>query len=120
MTGAVAPHASDAELAILSPLREGGTLGEFLVAEIRPVGGDGTLQIVCRREGATVRLDVALAADGGPSPPAVAGPYAVFYALENAAPADGQRLALALALILKTNAFVPPPPGLEPFKAGNP
>jgi hypothetical protein len=112
--------ASDAELAILSPLREGGALGEFEITRIEPIGEDGLLQITCRRGGAAVRLEVALAVDGGPLPPAVAGRYAVFYALEKAAPADGQRLALALAAILEANTAAPIPPGLGPFGSKQP
>ena len=112
---AMRAQASAEELAILAPLKEGSTLGGFEVAEIDPVGGDGVLRIVCAKQGARVRLDVSLAVDGGPPPPAVAGRYAIFYALEKAVPADGERLALALAAILQTNATAPTPQGLGQF-----
>jgi len=115
-----APHAAavplpEAERALLSPLHEGDALGGFAVTEIHAVGDDGVLRILCRKGRAAVRLEVALAGEGGPPPPAIAGRYAVFYAIENADAADGERLAVALAAILQANAAVPPPPRLTPF-----
>ena len=114
---AARPHASDLELAIIAPLREGGVLGGFEVVEIDPIGTDGALRITCRKQSSVVHLDVALGVDGGPPPPAVAGRYSVFYRVEQAAPAEGERLSLALAAILQNNAAAPPPPGLAPFNA---
>jgi hypothetical protein len=117
---AVRPHASEAELALLSPLNEGDSLGGFDIAEIAPIDSDGLLRITCRKNDAAVRLDVALAmADGGPRPPAVAGRYAVFYSLERGEPGDGQRLARALASIIEANAAVPIPPGLGSYPTGH-
>ena len=117
---AVRPHASEAELALLSPLNEGDSLGGFDVAEIAPIDSEGLHRITCRKNDAAVRLDVALAmAAGGPRPPAVAGRYAVFYSLETGDPGDGQRLARALASIIEANAAVPIPPGLGSYSSGH-
>jgi hypothetical protein len=113
--GASHPHASDTELALVAPLHEGSNLAGFEIAEIDPVTGSGLLRLVCRQGGATVRLDVGLAAAGSPPPPATAGRYAVFYGVEHASAADGERLALALSAILQANASAPTPQGMGPF-----
>ncbi len=109
------PPAGDAELALLAPLREGGALGDFAVTEIDAVGADGLLHLVCTKASAKVKLDVALKAEGGPAPPALAGRYAVFYATEGASSAEGDALARALAAILEANAASPAPPKMAPF-----
>ncbi len=101
------------EQALLSPLREGSVLAGFDVAEIHGIGDDGVLRIVCRKARTAVRLDVALAADGGAAPAVRGGPYAVFYTVENVAPAEGERLAAALAAVLAANAGAPPPASLR-------
>ncbi len=106
------------ELALLAPLREGGALGGFDVAEIHPIGDDGVLRLVCRKRRSAVRLAVALATDGGAPPAATAGRYAVYFTLENGDPADGERLASALAAVLQANAAVPVPPGLGGLTGG--
>jgi hypothetical protein len=67
------------------------------------------------KERAIIRLYVALAADGGPTPPATAGQYSVFYSLKDAAPEDGERLAKELAAVVEKNSGAPPPPGITPF-----
>lgn len=113
-----ASRASAADLAVLAPLREGGSLHGFDIAAIDDK--DGIVQMLCRRGPETVRLDVTLAADAGPPPPAMAGPYAVFYELEGPSQAEGEQLALALAAVLQKNSAVPPPPSLTPFKAKTP
>ncbi|UQA56285.1 hypothetical protein [Polyangium aurulentum] len=102
------------ELALVAPLVPGARLEDFEVREVRAVQG-GVLTLVLAKDRATVRLSVALAEDGGPAPPALAGRYAVFYSLRNAQPEDGERLARALARILDKHADVPAPPGLGPF-----
>jgi hypothetical protein len=109
-------RASEAERAFLRPLTEGRSLGGFQVRELRPVE-KGSLRIVCERDGARVNLDIALLGPESPSPPAMAGPYAVYYSLERASQADGERLARELEKILTANAAVPPPPGLQPYPA---
>jgi hypothetical protein len=109
------PPLGEAERALLVPLHDGSTLAGFDVAEIRSVDESGLLRIVCKRAGATVRLEIALAGEGGPAPPARAGRYAIFYALENAPPKEGERLASALATILTANAGASPPPRMRPF-----
>jgi hypothetical protein len=45
------------------------------------------------------------------------GRYAIYYSLERASQADGERLARELEKILAANAAAPPPPGLKPFRA---
>jgi hypothetical protein len=106
-------NAGQAELAILAPLREGSTLDGYDVTQIHRVH-DGVLSISCRTTRAGVRLDVGLASAKGAMPPAVAGRYAVFYALGTGATSDdGEHLAQALAKILETNANAPTPPGLS-------
>ncbi|MDI1445230.1 hypothetical protein [Polyangium sp. 6x1] len=106
--------AGPAELALVAPLAPGDTLDGFTVREILAVQ-DGVLTLVCAKDRALVRLSVALAADGGPAPPAVAGKYAVFYSARGSDPAVGERLAKALAAILEKHPDVPVPPGMTSF-----
>ncbi len=118
ITTAAASEASPAELAVLAPLRVGGSLRGF---DITAIDHDvGMVQMVCRRDHATVRLDVTLAADAGPTPPAMAGPYAVFYEIDGASQAAGEELALALAAVLQRNSAAPPPPSLTRFNVRDP
>jgi hypothetical protein len=109
-----------AELLLLAPLHEGSTLAGFDVAEIHPVGDDGALRISCRNARASVWITVTLAEPAGgsaPAPAAVAGSYAVSYALEKeATPAEGERLARSFAAILEANAGASPPPRLGPSR----
>jgi hypothetical protein len=107
--------AGPADRALVSPLSEGSALGEFQVKEIQAVNDEGVLRVVCARDHAVVRLDVALLSEDGPAPPAVAGRYAIFYSLKGATPEDGERLAGELAAIVKANAGAPAPPGMKPF-----
>lgn len=117
-----APHASAAparaltaaEQAIVTPLAAGSTLASFTVREIRGVE-EGVMLVVCADHGAQVKLTVALAKGGGDAPPAVAGPYAVFYQIRSASPSEGEKLAKALAKVLEANLAAPPPPGMTPF-----
>ncbi|MDI1431122.1 hypothetical protein [Polyangium sorediatum] len=106
--------AGPAELALVAPLAPGSTLDGFAVREIRAVQ-DGVLTLVCEKDRAAVRLSVALAVDDGPTPPAFAGKYAVFYSARGSDPADGERLAKALAAILEKHPDVPVPPGMTSF-----
>lgn len=109
------PRASEAEREFLRPLAEGRRLGGFEVRELRPVD-NGSLRIVCERDGARVKLDIALLGPESPSPPAMVGRYAIYYSLERASQADGERLARELEKILAANAAILPPPGLKPFR----
>jgi len=110
------PAAGPAELALLAPLGPGSALLDFEVAEIHAVGDEGTLRVVCGRGEAIVALDVGLVAEAGPSPPARAGQYAIFYnTLKSATPREGERLAVALAAILEQNAAAPIPPGMTAY-----
>ena len=119
--------AGPAERALLAPLTEGAPLGDYEVREIHAVDPEGRLRIVCvkgRAEGRAegrekrrevVRLDVVLASEGGPEPPAETMRYAIFYSLKGAPPEDGERLAKALAEVLQKNEAAPPPPGMAPY-----
>ena len=106
--------ATAAEMALIAPLTKGSSLGGWDVLRVEGVD-QGTLRVVCVNGRSVVRLDVALAADGGPAPPATAGKYAVFYSLKDASPEDGERLAKELARVVEKNAAAPPPPGMTPF-----
>jgi hypothetical protein len=105
---------SSAERALVAPLAPGSDLAGFSVREIRGVEG-GVMRVVCVKGKAEVRLDLALADEEGPTPPAVAGRYAVFYAVERATPEEGEKLAKALAKVVEKNAAAPPPAGMAPF-----
>ena len=79
------------------------------------------MRLVLVRADAEVRLDVALDdPDAQQAPAARAGRYAVYYAIRNAAPEDGERLAQKLAEVLKANAGVAPPPGMTVFTPTRP
>lgn len=108
--------AGAAELALVAPLVPGSALADFEVAAIQAVSAEGTLRVLCERGEASVALDVGLVADGGPIPPAVAGRYAIFYAIRGATSQEGERLAAALAAILEQNAAAPIPPGMAPYR----
>lgn len=111
--------AGPAERALLAPLAEGAALGELEVREIQAVNHEGVLRVICAKGRAVVRLDVALLADEGPEPPGATDRYAVFYSLKNATPEEGERLARALADVIKKNeAAAPVPPGMVPFVPG--
>lgn len=103
-----APLAPPDEAKILAPLAIGGALGDFTILEIRPIDGDGLMKIVCEKDRGFVSLVVALRAEDGPAPPAEAPPYAVFYGTRNATSSEGERLAIALADILRKNGAKPP------------
>jgi hypothetical protein len=104
-----------AEAAIVAPLTSGSDLAGYKVREIQGVK-EGVMRVVCAKDQAIVRLQIALAADEGPSAPATTGRYAVFYSAKGTSPQEGERLAKALAKILEGNAAKPPPAGLAPFK----
>jgi hypothetical protein len=107
--------AGPAELALVAPLMPGSSLLDFTVREIHAVDR-GRLRVVCGKDKAVVRLDVALLdAEGAVVPPASAGRYAVFYSLRGGAPEDGDRLARALAHLIGAHASAPPPPGMTTF-----
>jgi hypothetical protein len=107
-------RAGPAELAFVEPLRVGGTLEGYSIDGIEAVH-DGTMGVVVGRAGETVRLEIAVADPGAPPPPGVAGRYAVYVDFHGSPPADGERLASALARIVGAHPSVPPPPGLAAF-----
>lgn len=106
--------ATGAELALLAPVVPGSALLDFTVREIHAVDR-GRLRVVCVKDKAVVRLDVALLDPEGTVPPASAGRYAVFYSLRGAAPEDADRLARKLARLIEPHASAPPPPGMTTF-----
>ncbi|MRG90758.1 hypothetical protein [Polyangium spumosum] len=106
--------AGPAELALVAPLAPGSSLDGFTVREILAVR-DGVLTLVCEKDRSVVRLSIALAADDGPTPPAVAGKYAIFYSARRGDPAEAERLAKALAALLEKHPDVPAPPGMTSF-----
>jgi hypothetical protein len=107
-------QAGPAELALVDPLRVGGSLEDYSVESIEAVHA-GTMGIVVTRAGETVRLEIALADPVSPPPPGPAGRCAVYVDVHGPPPPDGERLAQALARIVSSHASVPPPPGLAPF-----
>jgi hypothetical protein len=111
------PPAGSAELALVAPLTAGSTIGGFTVRAVHGVQ-DGVFRVVCAKDKAVVRLDVALLDDseGAPSPPATAGRYAIYYSLRGATPEEGEQLATKLARAISGNASALVPPGLAPFK----
>jgi len=102
------------ELALVAPLAPGSELGGYQVRAIHGVQ-DGVMRLVCVKDRATVRLDVALVDDDGPQPPATAGRYAVFYSLKGAVPEDGLGLAEALAKVVAAHQDAPAPRGMRKF-----
>lgn len=106
--------ASPAELAIVAPATPGAALEGYTIREIHGVR-HGMIEVVCDKGPAAVILSIALFAEGGAAPPASTDRYAVFYSLRGAPAEDGERLATALARLLKTNGAVPLPPDLTPF-----
>lgn len=98
----------------MAPLAKGSELGGYQVRAIHGVQ-DGFMRVVLVKDGATVRLDVALASDDGPTPPATAGKYAVFYSLKGAVPEDGVALAQKLAKIIEGRKDAPAPKGMTKF-----
>jgi hypothetical protein len=121
ISAAPRPSPTETELALIAPLRGGSPLADYNIDQIEPVDADGTLAIVARKGASTVRLEVALVdtSGSGPSPPATGGAYAVFFALDGAVPADGERLAKALAAVIEANAAVARPSGMRPFRPKN-
>lgn len=119
--GAAQPHpAGPAELAVVAPLRPGDALADFEVTAILAVDAAGALRVACEQGEAGLTLEVTLATDTGPPPPARAGRYAIFYALRvGATHEQGQRLAAALAAVLAANAETPIPPGMASRPAPN-
>jgi hypothetical protein len=107
---------SDAEAALIAPLKAGAALEDYQVREVHGVT-HGYERLVCTRGAGVVQLDVALAGDT--RAPATAGRYAIFYSLKDAPDADGQKLAKALAAIVLTHAENPPPPGMTVFTPRN-
>lgn len=108
------PPPSAEELALIAPIARGSEIDGFIVRDVRGVE-DGRMRLVCVRDEAVVRLDVALLDPDGPLPPASAGRYAVYYSLKGATPEDGDKLAKRLAAALGAHVDSPPPAGMTRF-----
>lgn len=108
------PPPSAEELALIAPIQKDSDLGGFVVRDVRGVE-DGVMRLVCAKDRAVVRLDVALLSEDGPAPPAMAGRYAIYYSLKNAAPDEGELLAKKLAAVIAAHADLPAPKGMTPF-----
>ena len=108
------PPPSAEELALIAPIARGSEIDGFIVRDVRGVE-DGRMRLVCVKDEAVVRLDVALLDSDGPLPPASAGRYAVYYSLKGATPEDGDKLARRLARALGAHADSPPPAGMTRF-----
>ena len=109
--------AGPAELAVVAPLVAGNKLVEgWTVREIRAVR-DGTFRVACKQDDGRghVDLEIALHEDADPSPPAVAGRFAIFYAARRVEPSEAAKLATALAKVIEKNKDAAPPPGLTAF-----
>lgn len=114
---AFGPPATDAELALVAPLRTGGLLDDWVVEGIDAVT-DGALVIHLLHDGSRMNLDVTLTAGATALPPAAAGPYGIYvtHAVgDRARGTVGLSLAESLARILSANLAVPAPPGLRPY-----
>ncbi len=106
--------AGPSELALIAPIAAGTMLEGYSVKAVNAVE-NGILVIQCEKERTKITLWVALLGEGGPSAPASAGKYAVFYSLRGAESEDGEKLARAIAAILEKHGDVPVPPGLGRF-----
>jgi hypothetical protein len=111
------PAAGPSELAVVAPLRQGAALADWRVDFVGAIGEAGAISIECSRGPARARLDVARVAPGAPDPPAIAGPYAIYYGT-GAPPGEGERLARALAEVVAKNLAASVPPRLAPLRGG--
>lgn len=106
------PPAGSAELALVAPLAPGSTFEGWTVRHVSGVH-EGRIRIELERGSERAALSIH-AAKGGPTPPATAGPYAVYYSARGAV--DGEQLARALAKVLEQHAGQPVPAGLGEFR----
>lgn len=109
------PPGPDA-LTLLDPLREGAEVEGFRLDKIRLVE-EGFLRLAFANEGGGIEIDVALASDEAPMPPAVAGPYAVYFRT-TARAAEADRLAKHVAGVLEKGTTKPLPTGLAAYPRG--
>jgi hypothetical protein len=105
---------TEAEMALLSPLKPGEMLAGWHVVAIQGIQ-DGVLVVVVSQDDRSVRLIVALSSEDGPVPPASAGRFAVYYSAHHTPSDEALSLASALADVLRNNQNVPVPPRLAPF-----
>ena len=111
------PPAGPVELAILAPIVVGSTSKGWKVGAISAVHEGAIVVSFVEEEGkGTIDLLVVASAEDEVAPPAIAGPYAVFYSAHLALPEDGDRLARVLARAIEKNQDAPVPPGLRPFQ----
>lgn len=102
------------ELALLAPLEAGGTLADWNLQFIGSIHG-GRLPLLLEREGVKIRLDVVLASEDAPEPPAKTRRFHVYYRATQPAQEDAQKLARALAEVVAKNGSVAPPPGMATY-----
>ena len=106
------PAAGSAELALVAPIAPGARFEGWMVRRVSSVHA-GAIRIELERGSERAALTIH-AAKGGPSPPATAGPYAVYYSSRD--PAEGERLSRALAAVLFQHRDRPVPAGLDGFR----
>ncbi len=114
---AFGPPATEAELAVLAPLRIGSLLDDWIVEGIDAVT-DGALVVHLLRDRSRMNLDISLTEGATALPPAVAGPYAIYVTHtvgERARGTVGLSLAESLGRVLSANLAVPVPPGLRAY-----
>lgn len=99
---------------MVAPLVPGAALGKWTVRSIGAVV-DGRMRVTLARDRSVLRLEVVLASDDGPVPPASSGAYAIYYRVRGAEPDEASKLARALAGVIAKNRDVHPPAGMAPF-----
>ena len=116
-TALPSPAAPDA-MAVVAPLAVGQQLAGW---DVRAIYGvlDGSIWVIVKKGDALVHLQIARASDAGALPPAVVGPYAIFFSSQKPIPGGSGELVNALSEIVKANQSVPVPADLSPWKSQN-
>lgn len=107
--------AGPTELALVAPLEVGRELAGW---EIRFIGAAeaGRLRVALGQAAETIALDVMLASEEGPEPPAATNRYHIYYRSRGARPEEATRLSRALAEVIAKNGHVEPPSGLTTYR----
>jgi hypothetical protein len=108
------PPAGPDELAIVAPLAPGDRLGDWVVRSVSAVV-DGRMRVTLRKDKRLLRLEILLASEDGPAPPASSGKYAIFYRGRGAEPDEAAKAARSLADVISKHRDVRPPPGMTSF-----
>lgn len=103
------------ELALVAPLEIGEELAGW---EVRFIGAveEGRLPIGVAHEGESVRLDIVLASEDAPTPPAATRRFHVYYRARNVPQAEAIRLSRALAEVIAQNGNVVVPRGMAVYE----